>query len=225
MSDPGALEEWATRNGFYKEFFGKSVEKSPYYNRPKKHVKETPKGWGGEVDYQIDNEGNLRKVTVSYNTNDREKCVVVSMVVNNYGEGEDHIRLEIRQKYQKKLDKLKHYFQNNLLACSVTPIHIPAYERGCLWTHILDRNITYPKDTNYHAFVNAALDDIKSKAPEIVEKKNYYADYEANSYREREKRNEQRLLENDAKQQEKLMHKNNTTNYFSILHNLNKNSR
>ena len=209
MSDPDMYEEYERnihRNTVFhdgKAADGRTID-SEYPER--KGVKNTAvdkKKNGGEVTYEVDDEGNLSKAAVSYNIDGRQ--YTVSLAVNGWGFGQDHIRLEIRRKSKNLLQNL---FKNNLLASSVTPIRIPAYHKGCLWSHLRNKEIQYPSDPHYKGLVDAAFADIKGMSHEIEEKMDYMAHYEDRMREENRQRNKQNLLEQNREEQAKLKGKN-----------------
>lgn len=210
MSDPEMLEEWALKNNCYEEFFGKPAKTSHLYKSVMEntsnfsdvsYVKEALKtSCGGKVEYDIDYEGNLREVVVKYNVNGKRYEVSLSI----HGYPEDHIRLEVRRKYK---NPLKNVFDQNLLASSVTPIHIRAYTSGCMWKAIREDKIKYPSDTRYTYFAKAALSDIKYMSCEIEEKKEYMAHYKERLHEEQVRREREALEEQDRREQSRLKKK------------------
>lgn len=216
MSDPGMLEEWCRKekkrnnNIFYD---GKSLDPSQgdletrlslsKFCEKTSCAENTTKTERnkGKVDYEVDNEGNLDKVVVSYNIDGRR--YEMSLSISYYPE--DHIRLEIRRKYK---NPLKNIFDRNLLASSVTPIHIPAYHRGCLWASIRNDEIKYPSDRRCTSFVRTALNDIKVMSSEIEKDMEYKSGYEDRMRQKEKEDNTRELKEENRKKQEKLKGKN-----------------
>ena len=210
MSDPEMLEEYCLRNGTYESVFGRPPETSHLYKSVKRenakeqnasYSEEDKKvGHGGNVDYEIDRDGNLNKVVVTYNV--EGKRYEVSLAIQSYPD--DHIRLEVRRKYK---NPLRNVFDNNLLASSVTPIHIHAYQNGCMWDSIKENKIKYPSDEHYTNFVKAALSDIKSLSSEIEKKKEYMSHYEDRLFEKNKRRNREALRQQDREEQNKLKKK------------------
>ena len=208
MSEPGMLEEWCKRNGIYKEMFGCSPEDTVSQNIPStpapddKYAKGVLKliGSKDKVEYDIDYEGNLREVVASYNIDG--KRYAVSLEINNYGLGRDHIRLEIKKRNN---NPLKNLLNKNLLASSVTPVHVPAYERGCLWKYIKNGEVNYPSDERSKIFVDATIACLKDMTYEIErEKKKKSIIGYRDRWKEKYNSNRQTLLNDNLKEQEEL---------------------
>lgn len=210
MSDPEVLEEYCLEHGIYEEVFGKPAESSHLYKAKEQekteisHKQENPKKTGprGQVEYEMDKEGNLREVVVGYNI--EGKRYELSLVVNDYGVSGDHIRLEVRKKNK---NPLKNILDQNLLASSVTPIHVKAYQRGCLWESIKENKMKYPSDARYSPLVSAAIEDIKSMSDEIEKKKKYIAYRQSHLSEENAQRERQDMEEENRKEQKKLKDK------------------